>query len=771
MVFKRGLFFILIVAIGLFTGCDPRSIFDDDDDPEEVPENPFITISVSGQLTIPEDCFIDPLELDVISITDKQEVASDGTFTVEVLSTEKSQVLLFNTSDGETIFMGVYNPDDGTVMADATSTALALTLFTDYLYMSEQADRNEYFVKIMENPKFNTLLESLGNSWANDPYHVLNYDYNVQTYQLVVELIKETFETLGTNDCKYEIGDPPTIEDASGTNIKFVNNRYIYYASGVYPDGSSTLSKTVTVERKESITSFDFGWPPVYMTDPEETLFDLGNGSFRIELKNGMQYANIFDIDNPDGRATLYNTGQGIWYVLEILVSLPGIPDMATLPNYLTLTPDHMVGLGNCVMNRNTRDYLLLMMDVIAHNDEEIAYWIFQEFQTNAAHHYINSAAAIMKNVGLVFKLLGFVNEQGPFFFDVIFAPEVTYFVTQENGVITSISENNSPVAMFSADPPAGIIGTNITFDASASNDDTTPLSDLKFRWDFTGDQNWTSWSASPTIEYSYAEAGSYSVVLEVQDADGQVGFISHVINIGGGSGSANHIKLFMDVYPWDNDAMLQVFAELGFTEGIGADKYEIITSAEMAAVELLPGEDLVIISNDQPQSFYDMYAASQVKFSDFVYNGGALFWEACDGGWNDGYIETAGIIMPGNIELVLNYDYYNYVANPHLPLVAGLPETMDHNYASHEYFGNFPDGTIVYCTGSNGNPTLIEFNLGLGWILVSGQPLEHQYVYVYGNDDMQELLPRIVSYFTGKEFIGKRHQMQVQKSTVSSHK
>jgi len=35
----------------------------------------------------------------------------------------------------------------------------------------------------------------------------------------------------------------------------------------------------------------------------------------------------------------------------------------------------------------------------------------------------------------------------------------------------------------------------------------------------------------------------------------------------------------------------------------------------------------------------------------------------------------------------------------------------------------------------------------------MTGQPLEHQYDRVYGNPDMEQLLPRIVSYFTGKPF------------------
>jgi hypothetical protein len=47
----------------------------------------------------------------------------------------------------------------------------------------------------------------------------------------------------------------------------------------------------------------------------------------------------------------------------------------------------------------------------------------------------------------------------------------------------------------------------------------------------------------------------------------------------------------------------------------------------------------------------------------------------------------------------------------------------------------------------------------------MTGQPLEHQYTHIYGANDMEELLPRIVSYFTGVEFENKLTP-QLQNST-----
>ena len=329
----------------------------------------------------------------------------------------------------------------------------------------------------------------------------------------------------------------------------------------------------------------------------------------------------------------------------------------------------------------------------------------------------------------------------------------MNYVITTKNGTITSNVENFAPVANFTISPPAGRVGTNFLFDASESTDDKDDLVQLQMRWDFDSDGEWdTEWSNTSEVNHSYSGGGSYVVTLAVKDKGGLTGVCNHTLNVGGGAGTASHVKLFMDDYPWDSDAMIRMLKALGFNEGIGTKTYEIVTSSNMGSVSMVPGQDLIIIANDQPQAFYNNYATSQVRFTNFVFNGGSLFWEACDQGWNRGSIVDAKIILPGNIKTNFFYDGINTVPDPELPIVYGLPAIMDHNYASHEYFTNLPDGTTIYCLDSNGKPTLIEFNFGAGWIIFTGQPLEHQYDRIYGARDMERLLPAIVSYFTGAE-------------------
>lgn len=219
----------------------------------------------------------------------------------------------------------------------------------------------------------------------------------------------------------------------------------------------------------------------------------------------------------------------------------------------------------------------------------------------------------------------------------------------------------------------------------------------------------------------------------------------------------ADHVVIFRNFIPWYRDwdpqfildSQLDVLINLlGMTEGPGHQQYQVYPSSDMATLVLNPNIDLVIISNDQDQPFYNDYWANHEKFETFLNDGGHLLWEACDNGWHGGDMDVAGIILPGGITPNLSYENWNWISNAGTLLV-GLPSPMDHNYASHEWFSTIPGTAFIYMKDDNG-PTLLELPVGMGFMMLTGQPLEHQYKYIYGAPDMEELLPRILSYFTG---------------------
>jgi len=763
---KKKIFLVLMI-ISLLFAVQSCSLFEDllgisEDEEGEVA---IETEDKSGILIITDGANVDVNDFQVITLTNIDDLDENGEFEVKGNVSDKLQIIIFKKQSKDLpVYIGLYDPVTQKVTANDTTTALALTMLNPYLVYTTQTQRQQYIETVQIHENFDDLLALLDQAYATDADNALNYEVNPRIYQTAVVIMKGVMEQLGGMGKALGVQElePPSIEDITGTKINFVNPRRIYYAAGITENGS--LNDVVTLEKSAPITSFNWGWPPSFYSTATESEYDLGNGTFDINIIKGIDFTKISDWDDPVGRATLLNSAQAIVYFMDLLTGYNLMMDTEDLS--ISISNDLAQLMTRFVNENNTEDFIKEFCQVMKNNSDNISTWLL-DTESEAAEEYIETCALVLENAVFVFKLMGFVNENGPFYWELINSPtEVSYQVTQANGAITENQENNPPEVEFTVNPPAGIVGTQFNFDASQSVDEIDGQTGLMYRWDFNSDGTWESdWSSSPTIIIEYTDPGSYLVTLQVKDSAGLIGTITHRVNVGGGAGTATHVKLFQDALPWSSNAMITMLESLGFTEGGGANQYEIIPSADMATVPLIPGTDLVIIANDQYDSFYANYAASQVRFNNFVYTGGSLFWEACDRGWAYGNMVDQGVILPGNITQNHNFDNYNYVTDQNLPLVSGLPNELDHNYASHESFTNLQDGTTIYCVDSYENPTLIEYNLGGGWVIVTGQPLEHQYDNNYGvSDDMNQLLPRIVSYFTGKAF-GKQLPKPLSKS------
>jgi hypothetical protein len=107
---------------------------------------------------------------------------------------------------------------------------------------------------------------------------------------------------------------------------------------------------------------------------------------------------------------------------------------------------------------------------------------------------------------------------------------------------------------------------------------------------------------------------------------------------------------------------------------------------------------------------------------------------------------------LPGGAGIVSGYENNNYLTSSLLQLTAGLDSTLLGNYASHEGFENLPPGTLTYTMDSRDFPTLVSFNYGIGWVILSGQPLEYSYDRA-DSLNCGDLLPRILSYVLGLDY------------------
>jgi len=89
---------------------------------------------------------------------------------------------------------------------------------------------------------------------------------------------------------------------------------------------------------------------------------------------------------------------------------------------------------------------------------------------------------------------------------------------------------NNPPVATCIA-PSTAIMGQEVSFDASLSNDTDGTI--VGYRWDFNGDGTYdTDWVTTPVITTTFSSTGSYVVTLEVIDNNDAVSPYSTTVSV-----------------------------------------------------------------------------------------------------------------------------------------------------------------------------------------------------------------------------------------------
>ncbi len=408
------------------------------------PGPPFETKEASGSVVVPEGSGLDVAELSALSFAGASDLDETGAFTLNVVEATGPQVLFIRESASQDVAMlGILAPSREAPVVDVTSTALALTLFNPNLMGIPVERRQEYLDAVQANPEFDSLVQILGDAYQADGAGALDYELHPEVFETAVQVMRSTMESLGGSPRSeaplQRSFDPPYIEDAPGNDIAFRNPRFIYYGAGVHPD-DGPQSEVVLVHPRLQFVEFEWGWPPVFISEDRETLHSLGDGYYRIFVSKGGEFSEIFHLDTPMGLATTWNTGQIILAILELLpgVSLP-ITHMEDLSDYLALSEAAIEELEQMLAQDDDLGFLLAVIDLILGNRAGIATWIWGGLEAPEAEEFIEAGASILGAPVLVLQLLDFANSTGPFIADLAFATQsANYYLTLEAGEIVS---------------------------------------------------------------------------------------------------------------------------------------------------------------------------------------------------------------------------------------------------------------------------------------------------------------------------------------------
>lgn len=759
--------FLLLLSLVLFwSGCKKNPV-----SPEEPPPSALPTRQVIGTVALPANPTVAFDQLEVVSLAGKGAVSAAGTFEATVVAGDQQQIVLAESkSNGKPILLGYVSPDSSRLQISSRSTALALVMMNPMLFTMPKAERERMAQAVILNARFNELVQRLDLVLQSRPEEILDDQLHPDVYQLAIEVGIATLKGFTAAKLSPAVeassDDPPFLKNGGGDNVVFVNPRTVYYCAGIYNGSYDNLppDQMIMLEAKKSLVTVRLGWPPVVLREPTETPHTIGRGQFFTRLESGTRTG--FDVgrmlaETPEGYAFRANTVKGIAFVVDWLVGWDFLGDREIFSfgglARFSATVENFWEIGAHLARGEPLDAFVGLVDFVKDNAQSIGLYLVQAGYKEVSSEFMEKVAKIAGATTIAFKIIGAGNEEVPFIYDWVTAPPVVdYCFMKDVANFTDCGSNAPPLADFTVSPLAGDVQTVFTFDASATTDDSDPATEIDVRWDFNGDGTWdTDWSRNKRVTHSYGTREAYTVFLEARDRLHSTAIAHTIVNVSGGFASGKHIIIFRDVLPWQNVRIENLLVSHGFTQGPGVNQFEILPSTQMSTRLLLPGESFVIIGNSQDQAFYNRYAANNVRFANFVHNGGTIFWEACDLGWFNnnpnnygGDLRLAGVIIPGNVGTIFDYDFYNYVTDPSLPLVRDIPAIIRHNYASHESFTDLPEGTTIYMVNEVNAPTLIEYKYGDGWIIATGQPIEHGY---YLGQDLGLLLPKVVSYVLGQ--------------------
>jgi hypothetical protein len=408
---------------------------------------------VSGQVNLPLGSPLQPQNLTILSSTEEKLVQKTGAFDVITDIPEKHQLFIVRSSAGNPVLLTYRLPESKSdIDISARSTAKAIVMMNPFFFLTSKDQRKDIINKIETNTNFEELVSEIESLLINDPERTLDYNSHPEIYKKAVRIAIDVLKSYGAGSVEegakvlqrdHVIKEETVwIGDVPGADIKFINPKCIHYGVGIYISGEGEYKDVTSADAKESLWSYQLGWPPIYRTPPTESEYTLGDGSFGIYLTKGFDFSDLVSVVNwnmPNGRATISNIGKGIVLIADLVI---GISIPVKFKNlYLSISPIKAAEMVDAIKKRDTWKFMRTLLGIILENVDNICYWLWQDATTDAARKFISAAHGILENVAVVVKILfaaeAGINKAIPYAWDVVTASSpVNYFIRQENGII-----------------------------------------------------------------------------------------------------------------------------------------------------------------------------------------------------------------------------------------------------------------------------------------------------------------------------------------------
>jgi len=137
------------------------------------------TTNLSGQIELPGYTS----QLSVITPVGQQNVANNGTLSIEGLKSDNFQALFAQSvASGKAVAIGLYDPVQKRVVVNDTSTVISVSFFHPYMIFSGYDQRKSYIEEIKKHPGFGDLLSKYNQNLAANPEKIFEVEENSEFF-------------------------------------------------------------------------------------------------------------------------------------------------------------------------------------------------------------------------------------------------------------------------------------------------------------------------------------------------------------------------------------------------------------------------------------------------------------------------------------------------------------------------------------------------------------------------------------------------------------
>ncbi|MBM3335170.1 dockerin type I repeat-containing protein [Candidatus Sumerlaeota bacterium] len=462
---------------------------------------------ISGRIDLPTGCPLSPTGMKIIGPGGEATIDAKWQFTgLPAWNTNCGLFVFVEDAAGSSILMGYVDPAEvstGTLILTPTHFALALIAMHPACFNVDDRQRREILDLARANPDFPILVQLIIQALQTNPTHLADYNTFPQIYELAAAIGNAAAQSWTDSSgapapsaapslfAQVGRSGDPHLEDWPSYGMTLVNPHLLFYGVGW---GSASNQWTV-LRGKDGVTQLI---PPGWAPDVRKNV-TLANGNYTVNVWKGQ--GAFFSSDPVQRAAAQANVIKTILLGLDTLAPpgwniATGIINNNELIERLATNPsqdkDALVSMWAALNLSSGDDWFRVLKqivemvvgegDYVGSGMQKIAHLVYGMADTDgrALWRYFKAANSWLDTLIKVVKIYDILNEFVPYFVQVFFYQnQYVYSINVNNGILAAGWKRIPPTVVLTASTATPRVNESVSFDATATTDDSDPLANL----------------------------------------------------------------------------------------------------------------------------------------------------------------------------------------------------------------------------------------------------------------------------------------------------